>query len=371
MRYLTAFLASGLLAVTLALPAGAASIGSWTPTSSYPLPVANASCVANSGYAYCIGGYDINFTNYNSAYFAPFTATGVGPWKETTGYKSPIDSSSCVTDSGYDYCIGGENHTNQVNATCFSRLSSLGFGAWSCTTQYPLSPVAVSCVTYTGDVYCVGGFNGSRAVRATYYAQLSSTGIGPWASTTPYPIPVDSTSCVVDSGYVYCIGGESQGTPNGAVYFAQLSKLGMGSWSSTRGYPIAVANPSCVSITGTVSCVGGVNSTAVSQSYVYSASLSASGVGSWSPGAAYPTAVNGAACIADSSRIYCVAGASYTLAGQGYFRSVYYATPGVLSSTSTSSSVPEFPAAILPLILAASLVMVVVVLQPFLRRKTG
>src|SRR2546430_16472683 len=80
------------------------------------------------------------------------------------------------------------------------------------------------------------------------------------------------------------------GAPNGftnVVYFASLSSSGVGSWSSATSYPLNVISPGCVVGSGFVYCIGGDTAThgpfggtfTGFTMAVYFASLSSSGVG--------------------------------------------------------------------------------------------
>jgi hypothetical protein len=86
----------------------------WSATTNYPFGVnfgAN-SCVTDSDYVYCVGGFDsfeVSNANYlDSVYFAPISSSGVGTWKATSDF--PLSGYSvCVTDTfGYLYCLGTE-----------------------------------------------------------------------------------------------------------------------------------------------------------------------------------------------------------------------------------------------------------------------
>src|SRR3989475_5301565 len=258
-----------------------ALLSSWSSTTNYPIGIEFPSCVMSSGFVYCIAG-DNSSSLTNAVYFAPLLpAGGAGSWSSSTSYPLRLQSQRCVTSSGYVYCIGGDTHgglANSTSAVYFAPLSSSGVGSWSPTTSYPTGIVFQSCVVNSGFVYCIGGdmANGfgtaNGFTNVVYFAPLSSSGVGSWSSCTSYPLNVISPSCVVGSGFAYCIGGDTAthspfgGTFTGftsAVYFASLSSSGVGSWASTTSYPTVIYTQSCALDSGYVYCIGGNNGSGV------------------------------------------------------------------------------------------------------------
>lgn len=92
----------------------------------YPTSMSTQSCVAPSGYIYCVGGEESDGSYSNSVYYATASSTGVGSWKQAGIYPDSV-ASTCVTSSGYLYCIGGAD--NSVNAEApnvyYTPLSSI------------------------------------------------------------------------------------------------------------------------------------------------------------------------------------------------------------------------------------------------------
>jgi hypothetical protein len=285
----------------------------WSLTRTYPIDVSGQSCVVNSGFVYCIGG-SFGYNATNSVYIASLSSTGVGAWSSTTPYPTIIYAPSCVVNSGFVYCIGGDVHaggTYLTSAVYFASLSSNGVGAWSSTTAYPTNVIFQSCVVNSGFVYCIGG-ESPDVTSSVYFASLSSTGVGAWSSTTPYPTTIAGQSCVVSSELVYCIGGADIITGpttslTSSVYFASLSSSGVGAWSPTTPYPTDIGGQSCLVSFGSVYCIGGIPDTGYTSS-VYFASLSSSGVGAWSPTTPYPTDIGSQSCLVSFGSAYCIGG---------------------------------------------------------------
>ena len=268
-----------------ALSSSSVNITGWTLGSDqYPKSINGQSCVAYSGYVYCVGGtYDDNQDDVASSYFAPLSSSGaMGSWTSTTSYPVPTDSQSCVTSMAYIYCVGGNNETDGTNADSvssnsvwYAQLSSSGVGAWSHSTAYPKNIYFPSCFAAGGFVYCLGGADGNNnPLSADYYAPLSPTGVGAWTQTTAYPVRASGQACVTSSGYIYCVGGEegSSSFTNG-VFCAPVSSGGIGAWKQAPNYPLSVST-TCADLSGYVYCVGGFDgSSAGENGAVYYAAI--------------------------------------------------------------------------------------------------
>jgi N-acetylneuraminic acid mutarotase len=241
----------------------------WTADTSYPQPIAEQSCVSYQSDVYCVGGsYNDAEDDIASSYFAPLNGTGIGSWVSTTSYPVPIGGQSCVSSSGYIYCVGGENETDGTNATLaqsnsdwYAQLSSSGIGVWKQTTSYPQGTDYASCAATSTMVYCIGGQDASgNGVDNVYFAPISSSGIGAWSGSTAYPIKVGGQSCVTDSGSIICVGGltnvSASGTGIDAVYSATILAGGVGSWQQDSSFPVD-AETLCTLVTGNLYCTGG------------------------------------------------------------------------------------------------------------------
>lgn len=264
-------------------------IASWTFDSANPYPqiINGESCVTYAGYVYCVGGmYDAGGDDVASSYYAPLASGGgVGNWSSTTSFPIPIDSQSCVAATGYIYCIGGDNETDgteadavATNSVWYAPLSASGLGSWNRTTGYPENVFFPSCFAAYGYVYCLGGADGNgNSLNAVYYAALSSSGVGTWTKTQSYPVKESGQACAFSSGYVYCVGGETAGgnSPSytNAAYYAPVSISGIGAWKQEGVYPLSIGT-TCVILSAHMYCVGGFDASTIGEeSDVYYASL--------------------------------------------------------------------------------------------------
>jgi hypothetical protein len=242
----------------------------WTADAPYPQAVAEQSCISYQGYVYCVGGaYDNAGDPTASSYYAQLTSTGVGPWQQTTSYPVPIDSQSCVSSSGYIYCVAGENETDGTSATLaltnsdwYAQLTPSGIGTWKQTTSYPPGAAFPACAASATDIYCVGGFDANgNGLNNVYYAPLSSSGVGQWTSTTPYPIKLAVQYCAIGSDSMICVGGvpNFNDSASAAVYSASISGSGVGPWQQDANYPIGIETI-CTLASGNLYCTGGFSS---------------------------------------------------------------------------------------------------------------
>jgi hypothetical protein len=154
---------------------------------------------------------------------------------------------------------------------------------------------------------------------------MSSSGVGPWTATTSYPITVDSASCVTSGSLIYCFAGYTANGPRAvnATYYATLSASGVSSWTQGPAYPTADYGLSCGVVNGYAYCVGGITESENGTDAVYYTPLSAAGMGPWNSASGYPIPINSASCATTGNIIACIAGYTTSYAG-GATGAVYY-----------------------------------------------
>jgi len=264
------------------------NITGWASDSqAYPQSIDGESCVLSSGFVYCVGGsYNDAGDDVASSYYTSVTASGtLGNWSSTTAFPIPVDSQSCVASSSYVYCVGGNNETDGSNADStptnsvwYAPLSSSGIGEWTLTAAYPSNVFYPSCFASGGDIYCLGGADpNGNSLGTAYYATLSSSGVGAWTSTSAYPVAGSGQACVISSGDILCVGGETSGgsspTYTNAVYYAPISSGGVGAWKQSPNYPLNIGT-TCVALSGNIYCVGGFDQSSLgADNFVEYASL--------------------------------------------------------------------------------------------------
>ena len=295
----------------------------WTATSAYPLEfdgtygVAGQSCVADAGYAYCTGGQDYRENPYNNVYSSSLSTKGAGNWTAESSYPVDIVAESCVAYSGYLYCVGGTYSVNgnDVALSYYTTVSSGTLGTWNSTTKYPIPADSQSCAAASGYIYCVGGDNETNGTydnqvlsNSVWYAPISSSGIGKWALSLVYPPNIYFPSCAATTSEIYCLGGvNSTDDAVNSAYAASLSSSGVGAWTKTTDYPVSLVGLACTISSAAIYCVGGKTQQDSYSSVVYHASLYSDGIGSWQKGVSYPISVE-SSCVASSTDLYCAGG---------------------------------------------------------------
>ena len=304
-------------------------LGLWTGTTAYPVNVGGQSCVVDSGYIYCVGG-DTGNGATDAVYSASVSEGVVGTWTSQNVYPTSISGESCVVYSGYIYCVGGYQTNGATDAVYSASVSGGVVGMWSSatTTPYLTNIYDQSCVVYSGYIYCVGGDTGNSATAAVYSAPLLTGTVGGWTPEAAYPAIIESESCATYSGYIYCVAGGRNGGFSPAVYSA-LVVFGIEYWTYNNWYAVVLDGESCAIYSGYIYCIGGSTPNGATDA-VYYASVGSGGVGTWTSQNVYPTSISGESCVVYSGYIYCVGGDT----GNGATDAVYSAQ--ILAETSTT-----------------------------------
>ncbi|MDE1869940.1 MAG: hypothetical protein KGH71_03070 [Candidatus Micrarchaeota archaeon] len=267
---------SGALNLVYYAPLSASGVGTWIAGTTYPISIYETSCVTNSGYIYCVDGLGSSGAWTNNVYYAPIYK-GIGTWAATTSTPNQENGNTCVAYSGYITCL-----TARGSEIDYGQLTSNGIPTWTTTNTYPVQPGFTPCVVYQGYMYCVAGtINGSPGTLSYYAPLLPSGGVGAWTATTSYPIQDGSPQCVTYTGMIFCIGGTNGAPFTNLVYYAPLSQSGIGAWTSTTVAPLQENAHSCATSGGYVYCITGRGSE------VDYAKLTATGIPSWSTTTSY------------------------------------------------------------------------------------
>ncbi|MEI9914394.1 MAG: hypothetical protein WDN66_05490 [Candidatus Saccharibacteria bacterium] len=320
------------------------TIGSWSPTTSLPVATYLATSVAYNGYVYEIGGSPTNSSLTANVYYAPINTNGtIGSWSPTTSLPAAINDATSVTYNGYVYEIGGENNTTNVPTVDYALINADGtLGSWTSTTSLPNANNSATSVVYNGYVYELGGYT-TTAVATVEYAPINSNGtLGSWTTTTSLPYANYGGTSVIYNGYVYEIGGYI----TAAVEYAPLNSDGtVGSWQATASLPIYTFNTASIAYNGYIYDVGGYSNikTAVVD---YIAIGPAGEISSSIQSQTFPTGIALAGLIATNGYLFVVGGCSnyLTTANENcdaLNTNIYYAqiqSNGTLGSWSTYTS---------------------------------
>ena len=108
------------------------------------------------------------------------------------------------------YCVGGVagaegTATSVTAAVYYAPLLSPGIGAWTASTPFPHVMSGPTCMTDSGYIYCLSANPDGSLAPEAYYASLSSNGVGAWTRTAAPPTRTEGCSSI--GGYAYCFGG--------------------------------------------------------------------------------------------------------------------------------------------------------------------
>ena len=287
---------SGATITLTATPADGYAFTGWTGTSSNSM----------NPWTFTMPGSD-------ASELAGFINPSTSAWQTTNILNVGSLGLSCVTSSGYIYCLGGANDGALSLTTVQNSLilSSGGTSAWvSQSNALVASEKELSCVTSSGFIYCMGGTpDGSTAVSTVQYAQIIGGGLTTaWQTTNTLSAPEYIHSCVTSSGYIYCMGGYSSGGGSTTVQYAQvLGGAGTSTWQTTNTLAVGEEVHSCVTANDYIYCIGGVHDNRAVQ---YASILSGGGTSAWSSSDLLSHGEQGFSCITANNYIYCLGGSN-------------------------------------------------------------
>jgi hypothetical protein len=197
------------------LPNGGTSTWQTTNSLEYAMEEFGQSCVAVSGYIYCMGGTEDGGAADPWVVYAQVLPTGgVSSWTEApNNLAADVFYQSCVAASNTIYCMGGQPYHSTVQyaqvlpnggTTGWQTTNSLAYGAWG-----------LSCANVGNTISCMDGVGPSgSSVNTVEYAQiLPNGGTSTWQtlSNTLAVGPDFTASCdpasVGSGNYIYCMGG--------------------------------------------------------------------------------------------------------------------------------------------------------------------
>ena len=98
-------------------PTAPAKSSTWSTAAGYPVQVGGAfgiagqQCINSTSYVYCVGGQDANGGPRNEVYTSSAitqSSVNITTWtSDSNQYPQDINGQSCVAFSGYVYCVGG------------------------------------------------------------------------------------------------------------------------------------------------------------------------------------------------------------------------------------------------------------------------
>lgn len=220
------------------------SLGTWTSTTSLPTELDGASVIVFKNRVYLIGGYNRTII-LATVHVAPINADGtLGTWSTTTSLPIPLYFHSSLVTKNRLYVLGGTTTGSVAGTTVYSCVinSNGSLGTWSLSSNalpYTMSGNRM-CVT-KNRVYLISGHINGVESPTIYAATINADGIlGAWYNAGSFPLGIHGHYVFVTKNIVYIIGGHnssSLGTIK-TVYYTFINEDGtLGSWIQGTNLP--------------------------------------------------------------------------------------------------------------------------------------
>lgn len=262
------------------------SVGTFTPTTSFPIARAFLTTATYAGKLYISAGY--NGTNTNDTRYAAINSDGtLASWQPTTA-KPSSNVLALSFHNGEAYTYGG----TQVYRSTVASNGALGVWTLMASNNSNAFRSNYQGAIYNGVLYRMGGctsFDGSTCSAFTttlQYAQINNGGPGntsAWTtdSSGTFTARMDN-GVVAYNGYLYVIGGctnlSSCATSLiSSVQYAPINDDGsIGTWAATASLPVALARSATTMYNGYIYVSGGHNSS-TAQNITYYAQMTSTG----------------------------------------------------------------------------------------------
>jgi hypothetical protein len=182
-------------------------IGSWMRSANYSfIGLSSESCVASSqNFIYCVGGYPSVVGG--TAFYGQLSSSGINSWTSASAYPTYVEIESCVVNSAYLYCIGG-----YTNATYYSLIGSTSSStSTTSTTTTPPSTTSSTSSSFTSSTAPISSSSSSSTSSA-----LSTTA----SSSSPQASSQSSTLASSTTTSASSIPGTTSSPNNSTLYIA-------------------------------------------------------------------------------------------------------------------------------------------------------
>lgn len=218
------------------LNSGGDITSNWTSSTAFNVARSGHVTVAYANNLYILGGYD--GTNYLSdVQFAQIASNGtVGSWTYTTSLPMPIRQADGFASNGYMYLFGGRSSTNDctartliapisANTTIASGNNPTGIGEWYETNRrFDGGRYGAAAVSYQGKAYVLGGGCQGIVMQDDFDATYDAT---QWSNTTGMTAGTACQSTSTSNTFYLTTGGTTNQaatkdvnvSSGGTVYF--------------------------------------------------------------------------------------------------------------------------------------------------------
>lgn len=287
----------------------------WSTSGTIPNLLRTSSIIVTKNRVYLIaGGNDTAFVS--TVYTAPINIDGsLGSWSNSASFPIPVAYHKSIVIRNTAYVIGGYIEGSGPTSNIYSApINSNGtIGTWSLISTLPVALFGPEVLVISNKLYVLGGSNASNPLNGVYSAPILPTGmLGAWVTNSNLPTTLSHFNCAVVKNKIYTIGGRNNGnTPTSNIYSASFSIDGtIGTWSSSGTLPYAIDSYHLLVTKNRIYVLGGYNGSSYVATTI-SAPINADGtIGTWSTGTSLNYGVAYGAIFSSSSKIYIVSGIS-------------------------------------------------------------
>ena len=170
-------------------------------------------------------------------------------WEEVAGLPAGRDSGGYVSDSTYNYWIGG-NYSGKAQVDLLYRYDP-GSDSWSTLTSLPTPLGGCKGVYFDGKIYVPGGHNGTAATCEMYIYDIASDS---WSTGNACSLATTGYAAVYLDGFIYHLGGYDHVASNSVK--AHRYDISLGTWedlpdmAAKRWNPVAGALQNKIYVAG-------------------------------------------------------------------------------------------------------------------------
>ena len=309
---------------------GSGNLNAWSNTQSLPSAYGYGMGAAANGYVYHVGGCTAvdcsSGSESSTVLYNKVQGDGslTGAWT-TAANSMPSGRAhgAVVVVGNYIYVIGGWDTTSTPTNTVMYSLLDASTGApgpWTTTTMLNQTR-ASTAVAWKGYIYLIEGTNNGGVTYATDYTKVGVNGGAPtspgcgtaWCVTTSLPTGSGTFfgAAAVNAGTIYFTGGGLvAGGNSNSTYFASLSSSGIGTWTKAGAlFYDSRQQHAAFAVNGFLYVVAGSGTIQGCSNSVQYASIAANGnIGSWNTGPSLNSARNGGAAAYANGNIYYMGG---------------------------------------------------------------
>ncbi|MCX6280301.1 MAG: right-handed parallel beta-helix repeat-containing protein [Bacteroidetes bacterium] len=224
---------------------------------------------------------------------------------------------------------------------------SLLIGIFSITMLLPCATFSQVNFTQTTDAdFNQGVINNVIVANNSVYLKNVASDVGSWLTATVLPQTLSGHKIASwTDRYAYLVGGYNGVACSNAVYYASITGSGISSWTAQSSLPVALKDPAVVTGSNTIYVIGGRDGSQVYNTIYYAEIYSNGTLGAWQTSAiTLPVNLWGHSALYLKGYIY-ITGGSGSMTETTALNNVYYAKVNVDNTISAFSAGTSLPAA--------------------------